>query len=73
MHNYLLLAPKQTFARIDFLRQDDRLVDKKGTHGVKFLTEKLTKVDELTSGQVNELIVRLIVFWHKYLHFDIRT
>ena len=48
-------------------------MDKNGTHGVKFLTEKLTKVDELTSGQVNELIVRLIVFWHKYVHFDIRT
>jgi len=49
------------------------LADKKATHGVKFLIEKLTKVDELTSGQVNELIVRLIVFWHKYVHFDIRT
>ena len=73
MHNYLLLAPKQTFARIDFLRQGERLVDKNGTYGVKFLTEKLTKVDELTSGQVNELIIRLIMFWHKYVHFDIRT
>ena len=56
-----------------FFRQDERLVDKKGTHGVKFLTEKLTKADELTSGQVNELIVRLIMFWHKHIHFDIRT
>ena len=73
MHNYLLWASKQTFARIDFLRQGERLVDKNGTHGVKFLTEKLTKVDELTSGQVNELIIRLIMFWHKYVHFDIRT
>ena len=73
MYNYPLLAAKQTLARIDFLRQDERLVDKKGTHGVKFLTEKLTKADELTSGQVNELIVRLIMFWHKYVHFDIRT
>ena len=73
MHNCPLFASKQTFARIDFLRQGEQLVDKKGTHGVKFLTEKLTKADELTSGQVNELIVRLIVFWHKYLHFDIRT
>ena len=48
-------------------------MDKKATYGVKFLTEKLTKVDELTSEQVSELIVRLIVFWHKYVHFDIRT
>ena len=66
-------ASKQTFARIDFLRQGEQLVEKKATYGVKFLTEKLTKVDELTSGQVNELIVRLIVFWHRYVHFDIRT
>jgi len=49
------------------------LVDKKATYSVKFLTEKLTKIDGFTSGQVNELIVRLIVFWHKYVHFDIRT
>ena len=73
MYNYPLLAPKQTFARIDFLRQGERLVDRKATFRVKFLTEKLTKIEELTSGQVNELIVRLIVFWHKYVHFDIRT
>ena len=73
MHNYPLLVPKQTFARIDFLRQDEQLVDKKATYGVKFLTEKLTKIDGFTSGQVNELIVRLIMFWHKYVHFDIRT
>ena len=73
MHNYLLWASKQTFARIDFLRQDEQLVDKKATYGVKFLTEKLTKIDGFTSGQVNELIVRLIMFWHKYVHFDIRT
>jgi len=59
------LASKQTFARIDFLRQGGRLVDKKGTHNVKFLAKKLTKADKLTSGQVgkktsgqvNELIV----------------
>ena len=66
-------ASKQTFARIDFLRQGERLVNRKGTHNVKFVTEKVTKVDGLTSGQVNELIGRLIVFWHKYVHFDIRT
>jgi len=41
---------KPTFARIDFLRQGGRLMSKKGTHNVKFLTEKLTglKVDKLT-------------------------
>ena len=58
-------ASKQTFARIDFLRQGGRLVDKKGTHNVKFLAEKLTRggklmgwqVNKKTSGLVNELIV----------------
>ena len=29
-------------------------MDKKGTHSVKFLTEKLTTFGKLTSGQVNE-------------------
>ena len=60
-----LLASKQTFARIDFLRQGERLVTRKGTYNVKFSTEKLTKAGKLTSGQVgkktdgqvNELIV----------------
>ena len=42
MHNCPLLAPKQTFARIDFLRQGGRLVDKKSTHNVKIRAEKLT-------------------------------
>ena len=36
-------APKQTFARIDFLRQGERLVDEKGTYYVKFLTKNQTK------------------------------
>ncbi len=45
MHNYPLLASKQTFARIDFLRQGERLVDKKGIHNVKNCTEKLTDLD----------------------------
>ena len=49
MYNLHLFASKQTFARIDFLRQGWRLVDKKGTHSVKFPTEKFTKVDELIS------------------------
>ena len=42
MHNYPHFAPKQTFARIDFLRQGWRLVDKKATHDVKIYTEQLT-------------------------------
>jgi len=39
MHNYPRFTSKPTFARIDFLRQDERLVDKKGTHNVKFITK----------------------------------
>ena len=44
MHNYPLFAPKQTSARIDFLRQGWRLVDKKATHNVKIYAEKLTRL-----------------------------
>ncbi len=44
MYNYPLLMPKQTSARIDFLRQGERLVDRKGTYNVKILAEKLTKM-----------------------------
>ena len=44
MCNYPFLASKQTFARIDFLRQGERLVSRKGTHNVKILTENKTKV-----------------------------
>jgi len=43
MHNCPLLTPKQTSARIDFLRQGERLVDKKGTHNVKIRTKSWTK------------------------------
>ena len=39
MHNYPLLASKQTFARIDFLRHGERLVDKKGTYYVKIIAK----------------------------------
>jgi len=42
MYNQSLFASKQTFARIDFLRQDERLVRKKGTHNVKIYTEIMT-------------------------------
>ena len=38
-----LFASKQTFARIDFLRQGERLVDEKGTYYVKFLAKNRTK------------------------------
>ena len=34
-----LFASKQTFARIDFLRQGEQLVDEKGTHNVKISTK----------------------------------
>ena len=39
MHNYPLLASKQTSARIDFLRQGGRLVGEKATFYVKILAE----------------------------------
>ena len=45
MFNYHLLTPKQTFARIDFLRQGERLVDEKGAYNVKNLAENLTKTE----------------------------
>ena len=38
-----LFASKQTFARIDFLRQGERLVSRKGTHNVKICTKNQTK------------------------------
>jgi len=38
-----LFAPKQTFARIEFLRQGGQLVDKNGTFSVKILAEKWIK------------------------------
>ena len=41
--NYPPFASKQTFARIDFLRQGERLVDKNGTFSVKYIAEKWTK------------------------------
>ncbi len=45
MYNYPLLTPKRTFARIDFLRQVERLVHRKGTQNVKILAEKITKAE----------------------------
>ena len=69
IYNQPHFASKQTFARIDFLRQGGQLVDKKATFSVKFLAEKFTMTDGLTSGQVNESIVHFIVFGHKYVLF----
>ena len=45
MYNYPLLTPKQTFTRIDFLRQGERLVGRKGTQNVKILAEKITRTE----------------------------
>ena len=42
IYNHPTFAPKQTSARIEFLRQGWRLVDKKGILSVKFLAEKFT-------------------------------
>ena len=51
MHKAPRFAPKQTSARIDYLRLGCRLVDYEGTHNVKILAEKQTRyqVDELAS------------------------
>ena len=43
MYNQPIFAPKQTSARIDFLRQGGRLIVRKGTHNVKFPTKIKTK------------------------------
>ena len=62
IHNQPHFAPKQTSARIDYLRQGERLVSKNGTHSVKNRTEKRTKlkptnckVDKLTSIWISKL------------------
>ena len=57
IYNHPTFAPKQTSARIEFLRQGWQLVDKKGTLNVKFLAEKFTglvswRVGRLARGQV---------------------
>ena len=49
---YPLLASKQTSARIDFLRQGGRLVDKMGSFSVKFFAEKWTRYGSV-SWQAN--------------------
>ena len=47
-------VPKQTLARIDFLRSGGRLADKSGTHNVKFFCRKVDKrsVGELMEGKL---------------------
>ena len=40
MYNQSLFASKQTFARIDFLRQDERLVRKKALTMLKFTLKR---------------------------------
>ena len=52
--SYPHFTSKRTAARIDFLGQGGRLVSKKGTFNVKFITEKLTEIDELTDEQVKK-------------------
>ena len=52
MYNYPLLMPKQISARIDFLRQDERLVDEKGAYNVKNLAENLTKAGRRRACQL---------------------
>ena len=42
-YNQPRFAPKQTSARIDYLRLGCELVDYEGTHNVKILAEKRTK------------------------------
>ena len=43
IYNQPHFASKQTFARIDFLRQGERLVSRKGTQNVKILAKNKTK------------------------------
>ena len=54
------MTSKTTFARIDFLRLGERLVNEKGTHNVKISAEKWTEtdklgVDKLASWQVDRV------------------
>jgi len=55
MHKTPRFAPKQTSARIDYLRLGCRLVDSEGTHNVKILAEKRTKI-ELASWLVYQFV-----------------
>ena len=55
MHKQPRFAPKQTAARIDYLRLGCGLVDNEGTHNVKILAEKRTKM-ELASWPVYQFV-----------------
>ena len=55
MHKQPRFAPKQTSARIDYLRLSCGLVDYEGTHNVKILAEKRTKI-ELASWPVYQFV-----------------
>ena len=55
MHKPPRFAPKQTSARIDYLRPGCGLVDNEGTHNVKILAEKRTKI-ELASWPVYQFV-----------------
>ena len=46
IYNYPLFASKQTFARINFLRQGRRLVSYEGSHNVKIRTKNFTEIQE---------------------------
>ena len=46
IYNLPLFASKQTFARIDFLRQGGRLVSYEGSHNVKKHTKNFTDIQE---------------------------
>ena len=55
MHKAPRFATKQTSARIDYLRLSCGLVDNEGTHNVKILAEKRTKI-ELASWPVYQFV-----------------
>ena len=56
-------ASKQTFARIDFLRQDRRLVDEKGTHNVKLLPKtRQNAIVPHTGARVTEQKACMLTF-----------
>ncbi len=54
-YNQPRFAPKQTSARIDYLRLGCRFVDNEGSHNVKILAEKRTKI-ELASWPVYQFV-----------------
>ena len=56
MHRLTLFASKPTSARIDYLRQDGRLMAGKATQNVKIHAEKRTDlINELTRRQEDKM------------------